>query len=455
MNSLPPQGLLIDGRYLTERELGRGTMGVVYLAKDASLDRYVAIKVIGKAWLHEGGAVDRFRREAAALAAVRSPHVVQVYAFGPFVDTHFFAMEYVRGSTLEDAIAAYAERGATVPLHRAVTMVGEIAAGIDHVHERGLVHRDIKPSNVIVEEDTGRSVLIDFGLAAATTGPGAVRGGTPAYMAPEMAHATDLAAIGPAADIYSLGCTVFELLTGRLPFDPGSLEETLKMHATAPPPPASSLRSELAPFDAPLARAMAKSPEHRYSRASDFASELDAARRIVTASKTGAYPVAGPAAPPPSAESYAMRATDPVEPQRPEKIRVLVVDDDESFRKLAGRAVQLGLFRLPISVSLARSGTDAVAHARTHGPPHLLLLDFNMPGLTGLETLSRLRALPGGADMHVLVISAVAGSLKPSLFAVLGCRDLLSKPMQLEQLVERIAEVAQRRGWNALFPASD
>jgi serine/threonine protein kinase len=186
-SSLDP-ALIIDGRYRVESELGRGGMGVVYVARDAWLDRPVALKVIAASWASDARATDRFQKEAKALASVRSQHVVQVYAFGPHEGSYFFAMEYVHGRSLRAIIAEHKQHNATIPVHRTLAILSQIANGISAVHAAGIIHRDVKPANIVIEDDTGRPVLVDFGLASPGDDPSqAIAMGTPQYMAPEQA----------------------------------------------------------------------------------------------------------------------------------------------------------------------------------------------------------------------------------------------------------------------------
>jgi len=150
---------------VVEAQLGKGAMGVVLRVRDIGLDRDVALKLIAPPFIADPSAATRFRREAAALAAIRNEHVVQVYSFGPHEGSFFFAMEYVRGPTLEALMRQHADHGAFVPLHRALTILLQVASGLDAAHHAGIVHRDVKPSNIVIEEHTGRPVLVDFGLA--------------------------------------------------------------------------------------------------------------------------------------------------------------------------------------------------------------------------------------------------------------------------------------------------
>jgi eukaryotic-like serine/threonine-protein kinase len=428
-----PESPLIDGRYQVESELGRGAMGVVYLARDVWLRRAVAVKVIAPALPRDPAAVNSFLQEAMALASVRSQHVVQVYAFGPHEGSYFSAMEHIRGRSLHEIIAEHRRHGAFIPVHRALTILSRIADGLTAVHQAGILHRDVKPENIVIEEDTGRPVLVDFGLAA----PSDVglnlqpAGGSPAYMAPEQAGCgVPGRAVTARADLYAFGCTAFELLTGRLPFEASDPVELIEHHARTPPPVLSSVRRELAPFDVVFTRALAKDPLDRYESCAEMASALMAAG--------AAWKVDEP--------SSIGRLSEGDRPRR-----VLVVDDDPAFGRFAARAVEL-VFQRHVQVSVTGTGAQAIAIAE-QARPDLVLLDYDMPDLDGIDTLSRLRALPGGDRVRVLVLSTEAGiEVSRWRFSILGVKDFVAKPVGLQALAERVEVIADRSGWRLGMP---
>jgi serine/threonine-protein kinase len=454
--------MVVDGRYRVESELGRGAMGVVYLARDTFLERPVALKTIEPSWARESpNAVNSFLREARALASIKNQYVVQVYAFGVHGDAHFFSMEYVRGRTLRQILAEHREHGDTIPVHRTLTIVERIAQGIDAVHAAGIVHRDVKPSNIVIEEHTGRPVLLDFGLAVHSDDPAAAQAaGTPQYMAPEQVGAAAVAAtlIGGATDVYALGVTAFEMLSGQLPFQSRDRVQLMRQHARKKPPLLSSIRRDLSIFDKVVDRALAKDPAQRYPTCTAFAEALAAAGERWISGTLPTLPPPAPAPRSPSAEWVA-----PSLPQQPTPSpfsaaraaeegparprRVLVVDDSPLFRKFSVQAAQIAFYRcrknLRLVVEGAGSGQEAVDRAAAD-QPDLVLLDFDMPGLDGVGTLSRLRALPGGDHARVMVIS---GRVRPAdrwRFEVLGVSDFVTKPIDFRQLVDRIEGIARR-----------
>jgi CheY-like chemotaxis protein len=425
---------VVDGRYAIERPLGVGSMGVVHLAWDVDLGREVALKIVHPEYANRSNARDRFRKEAASLAAIRHDNVVQIYAFGAHKDSFFFAMEFVRGATLEAVVSAFAVRRAYVPIHRAITVLLQVASGLAAAHAAGIVHRDVKPSNVLIEARTGRPVLIDFGLAHwARDGAAADSAGTPAYMAPEQCVPGPGADAGPWTDVYAMACTSFFVFANRPPFVAPTAPEILGKQMTELAPRLSTLRSELAALDAVVGRALAKVPSGRFATSVDFRealAEAGAAWIIPAPASDASWP------PPPPSETGVVAGT----------TRVLVVDDDDAFRRFAARAAQLALFGAPLALAAVGTGAQALASAQRH-PPQLVLLDFDMPGLDGLATLSELRALPQGHDARVVVVSGRAGIAERWRFSVLGVTDFVQKPVDLVGLVGVIERIATESGW--------
>lgn len=424
------RGVTVANTYRIEEELGRGGMGIVYRARDIWLDRTVALKVIMPGFTHDEQGELRLHQEAKALASVRNQHVVQVYAFGTHEGSFFFAMEYVKGRSLEALLEDYRSRRALLPQHRAATIVARIAEGLEAVHEKGLVHRDIKPANIVIEEDTGRAVLIDFGLAL----PGnqfdydAIEG-TPTYMAPEQAGLTvDGVTLGPWSDQYGLACVAFEMLTGQAPYAERDIVRLLHAHQNAPIPVASRIQAEAARFDDVLGRALSKATRARYPSCAVFGAEMLRA----------ATPSTAPSIPPPT--PHAVESTG-------RAIRILAVDDDPAFAKFASKAAELATRGRPVRIRVARSGQDALEMARLD-PPDLVLLDLDMPHLDGIETLSHLRAQNRGDAARVVVLSGRVGPQERWKFAVLGVREFVPKPIDFRRLVETLQGIVERAGWN-------
>jgi eukaryotic-like serine/threonine-protein kinase len=250
------QGDLIASRYELRDELGQGGMGAVWLALDRDLDRPVAVKFPDP---HADEA--RFEREAHAAAGLSHPNIVSIYDYGVAEGRRYLVLEHLPGGTLADRLLSGA------PLDDAETeaIAGDIAKALAHAHASGVVHRDLKPSNIVFTED-GRAKLTDFGIASSSrettlTAPGAFLG-TAAYISPEQASGES--PIGPPADVYSFGVILFQMLTGRLPFEADSAVQLALMHQTAPPPSVEAYRPDAPPgLSALVARALAKEAASR------------------------------------------------------------------------------------------------------------------------------------------------------------------------------------------------
>ncbi|MDA8967667.1 serine/threonine-protein kinase [bacterium] len=263
------------GDYVLLEEIGRGGMGVVYLAKQHELDRQVAIKMIRSGILADEGEVRRFYTEAQAAARLRHRGIVGVHQFGRRAGHHFFSMEFIPGTDLQKKINS----GLLEP-KEAARYVRDVARAIQHAHHKGVLHRDLKPANVLIDEHDQIHVT-DFGLAkhmdsdSSVTGSGAAIG-TPHYMAPEQAggHSDRVCT---QSDVYALGAILFACLTGRPPILADTVVQTLMQVVHQPAPPVRSLRSDV-PLDLEtiVAKCLEKSPGKRYASAEKLANELDA-----------------------------------------------------------------------------------------------------------------------------------------------------------------------------------
>ncbi len=270
----PQEGQLL-GRYLVLEPLGRGGMARVYRAYHAQLDRYVAVKVLHSDLVDDPSFLSRFRREAQAIAALRHPHIVQVYDFDVQDGIYYMVMELLEGDTLKMRLRDYRARGETMPLGETTRILLDVLDGLAYAHCQGMVHRDIKPANILLTR-AGETVLADFGIAhivGATrhTVSGALMG-TLRYIAPEQGLEGQS---DRRSDLYSLGIVCYEMLTGQTPFDADTPLAILMKHLGDPLPAPRELDPSLPePLDRLVLRALAKRPEDRFQTAEEMACAL-------------------------------------------------------------------------------------------------------------------------------------------------------------------------------------
>lgn len=281
------------GKYELLDCIGKGGMGAVFKAEQGGLGRLVAIKLMSRSTVERPGAVERFRQEVQAVAALNDPHIVAAYDAASLGNLHFLVMEYVEGEDLGRRL----EREGPLPIDFACECIRQAAEGLQHAHERGMIHRDIKPGNLLVSRDpeTGRPLVkvLDLGLARLVVeddfpaietevDPGSVDSrltrmdqilGTPDYMSPE--QATDIRLVDIRSDIFSLGCTLFRLLTGQFAFAGESVVEKLESRVRGTAASLRALRPDVpAALEAVLARMLARDPAERYQQPRDAARAL-------------------------------------------------------------------------------------------------------------------------------------------------------------------------------------
>src|ERR687895_580089 len=265
---------VLNERYKVETTLGEGGMARVYRGTDQVLDRTVAIKVLADRYAEDDNFVTRFRREAQAAAALSHPNVVAVFDTGDDAAAHYIVMEYVEGRTLGEVLKVEGPLDAD----RASAIAEDVATALQAAHERGLVHRDVKPGNVMIDTE-GRIKVMDFGIARAAaddtlTQTGTVLG-TAAYLSPEQARGD---AVDARSDIYSLGCVLYEMLSGRAPFTGDSAVSIAFRHVNDRPDPPSAHHPGIPPeLEAVTMRALEKDPARRHQSAEEFRQALAAA----------------------------------------------------------------------------------------------------------------------------------------------------------------------------------
>jgi eukaryotic-like serine/threonine-protein kinase len=266
----------LAGEYSLDRELGRGGMGVVYLAREVRLAREVALKVLPPHLAASADMREQFIREAQMAARLSHPNIVPIHRVGEAGDVVYFAMAYVPGLTLGEHLRT---RGPLVPDH-AIRVLREVAWALTYAHTSGLVHRDVKPDNIMLEHGTGRTLVTDFGIALTSAAfdelarDGRIVG-TAHYMSPEQASGEPVDA---RSDIYSLGIVAYYAVTGRLPFEATSAHLLLAKHLRETPPPIRSIAPAVPQrLAGAIECCLAKDPAHRFQRASDFAQAIDQA----------------------------------------------------------------------------------------------------------------------------------------------------------------------------------
>ena len=272
------QNVLRD-RYVLERELGRGGMSVVFLARDVRHDRPVAIKIF-RADVGDSSGAERFQREIRLLARLQHPHILPLYDSGTMGETSYFVSPFVEGESLRERL----KRDRQLPVEESVRLAIEIADGLDFAHAREVIHRDIKPENILLHD--GHAVVADFGIARAmrrtvgewTTAAGMTLG-SPAYMSPEQANSER--EIDGRADIYSLACVLYEMLAGAPPFTAPSAHMIIAATLSSTPRSVRVFRAEVPEvLDAVLAKALARSATDRFASARAFGASLAASLQL-------------------------------------------------------------------------------------------------------------------------------------------------------------------------------
>jgi serine/threonine-protein kinase len=406
--TMPQPGDVIGETYRVIGELGRGAMGVVLAALDERLQRKVAIKLI-RTELLQPGFRERFMQEARAMARVNHPNVLYIHAFGEHHSIPYFVMELVEGKTLE---AWLTEKSRQVDVDTALRILNDVCKGVSAIHAAGTVHRDIKPSNILIDSGL-RTRVADFGVSTVYSGGGITRNevvGTPAYMAPEIPFSMGTGAGGPSplADVYSVACVAYELLTGRLPFEVEGELAWMVHHATAPVPPPSSIRPELPrTFDHVLLQALAKKPEERTRTVEMFRRALFEARE----------------------ESL-------------EPVRIVVAEDDADFREALEIKVRLEFPDADIEcVANGREALDAFDRK----PASVGIFDLQMPVLDGVSLTALVRSRESSAAMPIIVLTASGGPEEWKRLSSMGADRFMVKPVNLDDVITLIRHAIRER----------
>lgn len=314
------EGSLIAGRYRVDHLIGEGGVALVYRGTDETLDRRVAIKVLRPELSDRQDVVARFRREAHAAAKLNHPNIVQIYDTGVEDGRYYIVMEYLPELNLKEIIKRYAP----LPLDKVVEVGTACCEALSYAHRQGIVHRDVKPANVLFTDD-GRAKLSDFGIAAAAGEAGLTEDGkvlgSAHYISPEQAQG---APAGPLSDIYSLGVTLYEAMTGRLPFSGETAADIAAQHLRETPPSPRAVNPDVPPAaEFVITKAMSRDPQRRYRSADEMRADIEKLERGMDLDQTGVMQ------PTPDATMQLPRSAEPVGGRRGQRPAAAPLPDYE------------------------------------------------------------------------------------------------------------------------------
>jgi eukaryotic-like serine/threonine-protein kinase len=414
-------GTVLGGVYRLVRPVGHGSMGVVFLAEDLTLERNVGIKVVWPHLLDESLRV-RFQTEARAMARVNQKNVVTIYTVGEHEGGPYIVSEFVDGMSLEAWLKDATKDRGRPDTDLALRIFDETCQGVAAIHAAKTVHRDLKPSNILLDKqfrvhvaDLGvANILMQMKPAGVDSSEGRDTSeldvvGTPSYMAPEVAFRRDINAdLLPRADVYSLGCIAYELLTGEKLFEAEGAAALMFRHATEKPELPSERRPGLGTlFDKAILRALAKDPRERTRSVEGFRFEM------ATAKNGGSEPV-----------------------------RILVAEDDADFRDALG--IRLAK-EFPFAEVECVADGEAALKAFEKKAPSVLIVDIQMPNMDGIELTRRLRANEGTREMPILVITASGGPNEWKQLSALGADGFLVKPVNMTDVVTLVRRALEER----------
>ncbi|MEM6960216.1 MAG: protein kinase [Myxococcota bacterium] len=402
--TLPRAGSIIEDTYRVLGLLGSGAMGSVFLARDVNLDRLVAMKFVDPSVLKGKATQRRLMGEARALARIRHPNVVSIFAFGTHRENPYFVMEYIAG----DALDCLLDQPDPPPLDEAMHILDQVCAGVQAIHRVGYVHGDLKPSNILIAPGL-RAVIADLGLSRAVERMTQALLGTPAYMAPEVILGQVRAKLANRIDLYALGIMAYELLTGCHPFDTSARSTILKQHVIETPKPPSYLRPGLTPaLDALISSSLVKDPKKRIDSIDHFRERLG------------------------DSGSAAGKGT---------LRRILIADDDESFCDLL--ALHLEEAFPGSSIDVVADGVGAL-RVLQEKPVSVAIVDLKMPDLSGIEVVSALRALEHNSRVPVLVVTAAGTAQDWQILSSLGADGFLLKPLDPKALISAVCRLCAK-----------
>ncbi len=412
------------GKYQVLEHIGHGGMSEVYKGQHEQLDRMVAVKVLHPFLANEEGFVIRFKREARIVATLRHPNIMQVYDFdyNEELDIYYMVMEFIDGPTLKTRLSEE-----SLSQEEMVRIGALIADALDYAHRRGMVHRDVKPANIMFMPD-GQPVLTDFGIAKMLTLSGLTASGamvgTPAYMAPEVGMGRPGSA---AADIYSLGVVLYQMVTGRLPFDSESPMGMVMQHINETPPPLEQFVPSLLPsLDVVINKALAKQPEARFASAAEMAAAL---RQIIGMEAFVGAPTVSP--PPPVATPTPSTPTatpsTPGTASRPKRETGEDEDgDDRLLRTWPVVSDTKPAMRTPTLFPVSKSKVEKSQEKKARSPRRSVLLRLAW-------TLTSLLVI---AIVGVVVWIGVRGDIPPAVQQLLALAAAVRQPSAARMTVE-------------------
>ena len=400
-------GTKLGSHYTVLRTLGAGGMGLVLLARDERLMREVAVKFVSPALLQNEESQQRFLEEARAMARVRHPNVVEVFAFDEHEGKPYFVMEYVPGITADTWFRERMLAETPPSVDEVLGIIEQCCRGAHAIHGSGAIHGDLKPQNVLLGP-AFRVALADLGLARVLDQAHTLEtAGTPAYMAPETLTPLADPTLLRRRDVYSLGVMTYQFLTGQLPYRVQRVPGTLLLLREGSAPAPSALRDEVpSAFDEVLAKALALDPRARFDSADSLRRELMRARRSASERKFAA--------------------------------RILVVDDDPDFLALVDRTLRASL--PGAQVVCVPDGARALEELQQR-PFDLAVLDLRLPDHNGLELTASIRAEERTRRTPILVVTAHGGGRDWQLLSALGADAFMVKPVDPHALSAMVARM--------------
>ena len=420
------------GGYLIEKRLGRGGAGTVYLARQLSMDRPVALKVLSPSRSANPTFVKHFVNEARAAGRLNHARVVQVYDVNQVEGHLFYSMEFMPGGSLGELLY---HTDMLLPVG-ALSLMKDVASGLEYAEEKGIVHRDIKPENIMLDSRCAAKIG-DLGIAVSLGGDSTEKGlhGTPQYMSPEQARGEP---VDQRSDIYSLGCTFYRLLSSRYPF-PGSDKDSIldKQINEEPQPLADCCEGISDAMNRIVLRMMAKKPERRYSGATALLQAID---ECIEAEMKAEVPDSGRAPRKGLTRARTKSADDPVwlAETADLKIRVLVVDDDSGVQTFVENIFTF----FGCDVVTASDGNEALDEFG-RGTFDLVVTDRLMPGLNGDALSSAIKTM--SPDTPIVMLTALGTSMMESGIVPTQIDLLLPKPLTLQQLKQTLSLVEPKQ----------